>query len=92
MSNKRLGISRIGKDSAGGALTEPPKQRKVFADGGQVAILGQTVSGHGLPPHTVVVMTGASRKVFVNGKRVVRKNDSASCGHTASGSNKVFAS
>jgi len=92
MSNKRRGISRILKDKAGGTLIEKPRQRKVFADGGAVAIKNQNVAGHGTPPHANPIMVTESRKVFVNRKGVIRKNDSASCGHKASGSRKVFAS
>ena len=91
MSNRK-GVSRIKKDSAGGLLTEPPNQRRVYADGYAIAIKQQTVVVHGLGPHVAAKMSEYSNKVFVNTKGVVRKDDKATCGHKASGSRKVFAS
>lgn len=82
------GISR-DNDAAGGDLI--PSQSTVFANGEKVIVNGDLVAGHGLPPHDAPTMIAGSNNVFVGGIAVVNAGDSATCGHTASGSGDVFA-
>lgn len=58
---------------------------KVFLSGKNVAVVGSHVADHG--SHTNVTMTQGSATVYVEGKKLCRKGDLASCGDTiASGS------
>lgn len=84
------GISRLYQDRAGGTLISGSNST-VFANGNPVAVLGTNVAGHGDSPHNGPVMISASGTVFANGVPVCRQGDSASCGHTASGSGNVSA-
>jgi uncharacterized Zn-binding protein involved in type VI secretion len=84
------GISRVGTDSAGGAITGILAP-SVFVNGSNVACLGASITPHGLPPHDAAVMAGSSNTVFANNTPVCRAGDLASCGHAASGSSDTFA-
>lgn len=81
------GISR-DNDSAGGDLI--PSQRTVYADGEKVIVDGDSVAGHGVPPHAAPTMVAGSKNVFIGNTAVVNAGDSATCGHTSSGSKTVF--
>ena len=81
------GISR-DNDSAGGDLI--PSQSTVFANGEEVIVNGDSVSGHGIPPHDAPTMIAGSNKVYIGGIAVCNAGDSATCGHTSSGSSDVF--
>lgn len=77
-------------DNAGGSILATATN--VFIHGKKVALKGDPVTPHGGGAHGGAVMVGASSKVFVNGKGVVRTDDAASCGHTATSSiTDVFA-
>lgn len=91
-------IARINKDICGGKLITPPNQSTVFCNNYPIAILGQAVNPHypcgqpGGTPHCNATIIISSKTVFINNKGVVRKGDSASCGHSvSSGSGNVFA-
>ena len=84
------GISRLYQDRAGGTLISG-NNATVHANGSPVAVLGTQVAGHGDCPHCSATMITASGRVFANGIPVCRQGDSASCGHTASGSGNVSA-
>lgn len=84
------GMSRVGTDSAGGTILGGG-QSSVYCNGSLVAVIGDSVSGHGPGPHAGPVMVGGSDTVFAGGIGVCRAGDAASCGHTASGSSNVFA-
>lgn len=71
-------------DNAGGSILA--SSTNVFAHGKQIALIGDSVTPHGLGSHNGAVMVSGSGNVFVNGKGVVRSGDSASCGHTATSS------
>jgi uncharacterized Zn-binding protein involved in type VI secretion len=82
------GISR-DNDSAGGDLV--PSQSSVYANDEEVIVDGDTVSGHGLFPHTPQTIVAGSNNVFVADKPVVNEGDPASvCGEPATGSSNVF--
>ena len=84
------GISRKDKDSAGGIAIEGSENVK--ANGFNVVRLNHKVASHGLPPHSPTPpMVTSSTSVKVNGFGVVKAGDSASCGHTISGSSNVNA-
>lgn len=84
------GISRLYQDRAGGSLISGGNST-VFANGTPIAVLGTNVAGHGDSPHSGPIMISGSGTVFTNGIPVCRQGDSASCGHTASGSGNVGA-
>lgn len=81
------GISR-DNDTAGGDLIA--SQSTVFANGQAVIVNGDRVAGHGSGAHSSPTITAASNNVFVEGKLVVNAGDSATCGHTATGSSDVI--
>lgn len=85
------GIARVGTDSAGGTILGGG-QSTVYCNGALVAVLGDAVAPHGLPPHSPSpVMVKASSTVFAGGIAVCRAGDVASCGHPATGSSDSFA-
>jgi len=84
------GISRKDKDSAGGIAIQGSENVKV--NGFNVVRLNHKVASHGLAPHSPTPpMTSSSSTVRVNSIGVVKAGDSASCGHTISGSSNVNA-
>ena len=84
------GIARVGTDSAGGVQLQGGNTT-VFVNGAVAQVLGGPVAGHGDSPHSSPNMVGASSTVFAQGIPVCRQGDSASCGHTSTGSGNVFA-
>ncbi len=83
------GVARKGVDAAGGVAIGGSSD--VFVNGSGIVREGDTVAGHGLPPHSPPPpMVGKSSTVRANGKFICRQGDSASCGHSISGSNNVF--
>lgn len=84
------GISRVGRDSAGGAIIGRGASN-VYVNGSLVAVKGDKVASHGKSPHKSPSMVGASSRVYANGIAVCRQGDSATCGHKASGSSDVSA-
>ena len=85
------GISR-DNDTAGGDLIK--SQDTVFADGEKVILHGNSVASHSPCPspasHCSATMVAGSNNVFVGGIAVVNLGDSATCGHTSTGSTTVF--
>lgn len=84
------GIARVGVDTAGGTIIGGG-QSTVFCNGSVVAVIGDRVQGHGKAPHSSPTMVEGSSTVFAGGIGVCRAGDSASCGHSASGSSDTFA-
>lgn len=84
------GVARVGVDAAGGTILGGGNSH-VYCNGALVAVLGDGVAGHGIPPHAAPVMASASSTVFINGIPICREGDVASCGHPASGSGDTFA-
>lgn len=85
------GVSRVGLDTAGSVIVGPGAPT-VFVNGLPGSVIGDDVAPHGPPiPHNSAKMVTASTSVFIGGKPVVRAGDLASCGHTATGSQNVFA-
>lgn len=83
------GVTRKGIDKAGGVLITGSAD--VFVNGASAVRIGDKVASHGKSPHDSPVMVTGSGSVFVNGIPVCRAGDKASCGHTSSGSDNVFA-
>jgi len=85
------GISR-NNDTAGGDLV--PSQSTVFANGELVIVNGNSVVSHSPCPvpasHCSATMIAGSNNVFIGGIAVVNAGDSASCGHTSTGSSDVI--
>ncbi len=84
------GIARVGTDTAGG-MQLGGGNTTVFVNGAPAQVLGGPVMPHGLGLHSLPFMVGASSTVFAQGIPVCRQGDSASCGHTSTGSGNVFA-
>ncbi len=84
------GITR-STDTAAGKITG--NANKVFANGLLVACQGATVAPHSpcpdVPVHCSATMVAGSKRVFSGGKAVVNAGDSATCGHTSTGSSNV---
>ena len=83
------GIARQGTDSAGGV--DECGSPNVKIEGSPAVSIGDAINPHGRPPHSNAVMASGSLNVFVNNIPVCRAGDTASCGHTTSGSGSVFA-
>ena len=81
------GISR-NTDTAGGDLI--PSQSTVYANNELVIVNGDAVAGHGSSTHSNPTMIAGSNNVFVGEIAVVNAGDSATCEHTASGSDDVI--
>ena len=85
------GATRVGNDSAGGIITGPGVPF-VRVNGSSISVKGDSVAPHNpkdTPHMASPVMVGSSFTVFAGGRPVVRAGDSASCGHSASGSGNV---
>ena len=83
------GVSR-DNDTAVGDLV--PSQSSVYANNEEIIVNGDSVAPHAplIPPHLGASMIAGSNKVFVENKAVVNAGDSATCGHTSTGSSDVF--
>jgi len=57
------GITRIQVDVAGGLITGPGSS-KVFAEGSNVSLPGDAITGHAPPPHAAPVTANPSTDVF----------------------------
>lgn len=84
------GIARACTDSAGG-LDNIGSNTTVRVNGVPIAVYGCSVRGHGDSPHSAPRMRVSSSTVKASGIGVCRIGDSASCGHTTSGSGNVSA-
>ena len=82
------GICRDADDAAGGALIK--SQSTVFANGKNVIVHGDNVTGHGVAPHNAPTMIAGSNNVFIGGIAVCNAEDLATCGDAATGSSNVF--
>lgn len=82
------GATRKGLDSAGGVLVGGSPN--VFANKAASVRIGDAVAGHGRSPHSSPVMATGSSSVFINGISACRRGDTATCGHSATGSFNVF--
>ena len=83
------GAVRVGVDVAGG-LELGHQSTTVFVDGVNVTVLNDKVKGHGPGAHSNPTMNEASSTVFADGIAICRQGDTATCGHTASGSSDVI--
>lgn len=83
----KTGICR-DNDTAGGDLI--PSQTTVYANGEEVIVDGDDVAGHGSGTHAGPTITAGSKNVFVGGIAVCNAEDTATCGHAATGSDNVF--
>ena len=61
----------------------------MFANGKNVIVHGDSVTGHGDSPHDAPTMIAGSDSVFIGGIAVCNAGDLATCGHAASGSSTV---
>lgn len=78
--------ARVGADFAGGVQLGGGNSF-VTSDGLLVSVVGDTIAPHGRGGHGgYIVMVSGSSFVTINGIPVCRAGDSASCGHSTSGS------
>jgi|TARA_B110000444_G_C18566209_1_gene467165 uncharacterized Zn-binding protein involved in type VI secretion len=80
------GVSR-DNDTAGGDLI--PSQSTVKANSNAIIVHGDSVAGHGSGAHASPTMIAGSNNVFIGGVAVCNAGDSATCGHTSTGSSNV---
>jgi len=83
------GVSRVYQDTAGGTILGGAGN--VYVNGMPVALLYSPVAGHGKNEHGGPIMVQSSNTVRANNRGVVRRCDTASCGHPATGSGNVYA-
>lgn len=84
-------IARCGVDSAGGVINPPSTPRTVLINGAPVAVVGDSVMGHGSGPHVSALLAVQSpRTVLVNGSPVITTGDLASCAHPVVASSNVL--
>ncbi len=81
------GVTRSLIDTAGGVIQKT--QNKVFINGYPMTLLNDPITPHDSGIHLSSYMNQASSKIFINGVKVCLEGDSALCGHTATGSDKV---
>ena len=85
------GISRDNDTAVGDLITS---QDSVYANGEYVIVDGNSVVSHAPCPvpasHCSATMGAGSNNVFAEGIAVVNEGDSASCGHTSTGSGDVI--
>jgi uncharacterized Zn-binding protein involved in type VI secretion len=84
------GISRVGVDVAGATIVGNLAPT-VYVNNAPIAVKGATIEGHGRGAHRSPTMDTSSATVRANNIEICRAGDSASCGHTASGSGDVNA-
>jgi uncharacterized Zn-binding protein involved in type VI secretion len=89
------GISRVGMDTAGNTIVSS-NFSNVKVNGSAVAHVGSAIANHcsgsNCPDqHTAPTMATGSASVRIGGIPVCRAGDSASCGHSATGSGNVRA-
>lgn len=81
-------------DTCAGTVLEPP-QDSVYVEGHLAAVLNTPIQSHAPcptpPSHCAAVMSECSDTVFVEGIGICRSGDACDCGHTATGSDTVFA-
>ena len=80
------GVSR-DNDTAGGDLI--PSQSTVKANSNAIIVPGDSVASHGVGVHASPTMIAGSNNVFIGGVAVCNTGDSATCGHTSTGSSNV---
>ena len=85
------GVSRDNDTAVGDLIAS---QSTVFANSNAIIIDGDGVAPHVpcpvVPVHCAATMSAGSNNVFIGGTAVVNAGDSASCGHTSTGSGNVF--
>jgi len=87
------GVTRESLDTCAGTVLTPP-QTTVFANQKLVAVIETPIAAHSPCPkpyiHCVAKMSSGSDDVFAENKKVCRRDDSCSCGHSSTGSEDVF--
>ena len=78
-------ISLAGVDTAGGGLIISSSGVQSTIGGSVIAVNGDAVAPHGLPPHDAATLV-ASHSSTIAGHRIVTAGDIASCGHPVTGS------
>ena len=87
------GIARVRQDAAKGVILGPGAST-VFADGKNVALIGDKVQPHGKAPHSAPTLsTNGSPTVRADGGIPAKQGTVATCGHNvAKASSTVFVS
>lgn len=85
------GVSIVNIHAAGGVI-RGGRQDFVFIGGNPWSVVGDSVEGHGEPPHNSPVMAEGSGFITINNIKACREENRASCGHMANGSDFFFVS
>jgi uncharacterized Zn-binding protein involved in type VI secretion len=76
-------VGNASKTLAWKIIASGPHKINIGAQGGYVALHGDLVESHGAPPHdAATLVANPATKMNDNGRKVIKKGDSASCGHT----------
>ena len=84
------GVTKVLADTAGGTNLGPGAPT-VITEGQPTSVIGDKQAPHGSAPHVSATINSASSTVFAEGQPVTREGDTATCGHTSTGSGTVFA-
>ena len=80
-----LQVARVGVSTAGGVISSPGAPTVTFL-GSKVSLDGDEVTPHGTGIHAAAtVVAGNNTTVFINGKLVIVRTDSATCAHSVDG-------
>lgn len=84
-------VHRVGDSNTAGAAITSSQNTSVYAGNKLIAVNGDPVAGHGLPPHASPTTANGNATVMINNIPVNSKNDADSCGHPrAAGLGTVF--
>lgn len=75
------GVSVVGKDSAGGALTGPGATGWSL-NGNTISLNGDGIAPHGRSPHDSASVTSGSSWFTIDGIQVTTDASTTSCGHS----------
>lgn len=72
--------SLVNVDMCGGIILGGGQTKAIFGTQ-PLAVVGDAITNHGLPPHGTAVITTGSSKMTIGGLAVARFGDAGSCGH-----------
>ena len=78
--------SLTDRDTAGGTIRGSSR----VIDGTSLAVVGDAVDPHGRNAHSNATMAQGSARFKIDGKGVCSAGDLATCGHSATGSSRVW--
>ena len=82
-------VCRVNIDIAGGVILGGGNTT-VFSNSQPISVDNDEVQSHGTGIHTNSRMIASRSNVYINGKRVCKEGNLATCGHIASGSSNMY--